>query len=240
MVYGSVCSGVEAASVAWEPLGWQPAWFAEIEPFPCDVLAHRFPSVPNLGDMTKLGEHDEYNSSAIDLLVGGTPCQSFSQAGKRLGLDDPRGNLALHFLRIAREKGLAGSSGRMSLASSQATTDGTSAPSSRRWSTAGMASATESWTLAISESPRTAIGSSLSGILETGVPPQQYFLSAKHLITTLRETAMRRGVYLYVRSATREMRTPEVLSWLSLLAERGIATSEDLNLKKGRTSISED
>lgn len=90
--------------MAWEPLGWQAAWFAEIEKFPAAVLAARYPRVPNLGDMTKLGDHDEYNSSAIDILVGGTPCQSFSQAGKRLGLDDPRGNLALHFLRIAREK----------------------------------------------------------------------------------------------------------------------------------------
>lgn len=104
IVYGSVCSGIEAASVAWEPLGWSAAWFAEIEPFPSAVLDYHWHHVPNLGDMTKLGEHDHYTNTAIDLLVGGTPCQSFSQAGKRLGLDDPRGNLALHFLRIAREK----------------------------------------------------------------------------------------------------------------------------------------
>jgi len=99
--YGSVCSGIEAASVAWEPLGWQPAWFSEIDPFPSAVLAHRFPDVPNLGDMTTLHEKEEFQRGSVDLLVGGTPCQSFSVAGLRAGLDDPRGNLALVFLRLA-------------------------------------------------------------------------------------------------------------------------------------------
>ena len=98
--YGSVCSGIEAASVAWEPLGWEPAWFSEIEPFPSAVLAHRFPHVPNLGDMTTLHEREEFNRGTIDLLVGGTPCQSFSVAGFRRGMEDPRGNLALVFLRL--------------------------------------------------------------------------------------------------------------------------------------------
>jgi DNA (cytosine-5)-methyltransferase 1 len=101
MRYGSVCSGIEAASVAWEPLGWQPAWFSEIDAFPSAVLAHRFPAVPNLGDMTTIHEKEEFQRDAIDLLVGGTPCQSFSVAGLRGGLEDPRGNLALIFLRIA-------------------------------------------------------------------------------------------------------------------------------------------
>jgi len=104
MNYGSVCSGIEAASVAWEPLGWKPAWFSEIEKFPSAVLAHRFPEVRNLGDMTKLHDNDFFRKSEIDLLVGGTPCQSFSVAGLRKGLDDPRGNLALEFLRIAEIK----------------------------------------------------------------------------------------------------------------------------------------
>lgn len=102
--YGSVCSGIEAASVAWHPLGWQAAWFSEIEPFACSVLDYRWPHVPNLGDMTKLTENATFNSRPIDLLVGGTPCQSFSVAGLRKGLDDPRGNLALEFLRIADRK----------------------------------------------------------------------------------------------------------------------------------------
>jgi DNA (cytosine-5)-methyltransferase 1 len=98
--YLSVCSGIEAASVAWHPLGWEPVGFSEIEPFPSAVLAHRFPNVPNYGDMTKYKEWP-LESGSIDLLVGGTPCQSFSVAGLRKGLDDPRGNLALVFLGIA-------------------------------------------------------------------------------------------------------------------------------------------
>jgi DNA (cytosine-5)-methyltransferase 1 len=99
--YGSVCSGIEAATVAWHPIGWEPAWFSEIDPFPCAVLAHHYPNVPNLGDMTTLHERTELASGSIDLLVGGTPCQSFSVAGLRKGLADPRGNLALVFLSIA-------------------------------------------------------------------------------------------------------------------------------------------
>lgn len=98
MKYLSVCSGVEAASVAWEPLDWEPVAFSEIEPFPSAVLAERFPDVPNLGDMTK---YEEWNIPAIDLLVGGTPCQAFSVAGKRGSLEDDRGNLCLTFCRMA-------------------------------------------------------------------------------------------------------------------------------------------
>jgi DNA (cytosine-5)-methyltransferase 1 len=96
--YGSVCSGIEAATVAWHPLGWQPAWFAEIAEFPSAVLAYRHPEVPNLGDFTRI----ECEPGSIDLLVGGTPCQSFSVAGLRKGMDDDRGNLALEYLRLAR------------------------------------------------------------------------------------------------------------------------------------------
>ena len=98
MRFGSVCSGIEAASQAWIPLGWEPAFFSEIEPFPCAVLAHHHPDVPNLGDMTK---YQEWPDHAIDLLVGGTPCQSFSVAGLRKGLADPRGNLMLTFGALA-------------------------------------------------------------------------------------------------------------------------------------------
>ena len=104
MIYASVCSGVEAASLAWIPLGWKAAWFSEIEPFPCAVLKHRFPEVPNLGDMTKIkvetienetGKLQRFKNESgadvvvpggVDLLVGGTPCQSFSLAGNRSGL----------------------------------------------------------------------------------------------------------------------------------------------------------
>ena len=100
MVFGSVCSGIEAATMAWAPLGWKPAWYSEIDPHACAVLEHRHPDVPNLGDVTKINGADH---GPIDLLVGGTPCQSFSVAGLRKGLDDDRGNLAFDFLRIARE-----------------------------------------------------------------------------------------------------------------------------------------
>ena len=98
MKYLSVCSGIEAATVAWHPLGWKPTAFSEIEKFPSAVLAHHYPTVPNLGDMT---QYKEWNIDQIDLLVGGTPCQSFSVAGLRKGLDDPRGNLCLVYLGLA-------------------------------------------------------------------------------------------------------------------------------------------
>jgi len=98
MKYGSVCSGVEAATAAWEPLGWKAQFFSEIEKFPSAVLQHHYPDVPNLGDMTQF---KEWSNDPIDLLVGGTPCQSFSIAGLRKGLDDPRGNLMLTYLAMA-------------------------------------------------------------------------------------------------------------------------------------------
>ena len=101
MKYGSVCSGIEAASVAWHNLGWEPQWFSEIEQFPSEVLKYHFPHVPNLGDMTTINQNPIADERPIDLLVGGTPCQSFSVAGLRKGLDDPRGNLMLTFLSIA-------------------------------------------------------------------------------------------------------------------------------------------
>ena len=116
MIYASVCSGVEAASLAWMPLGWKPAWFSEIEPFPCAVLKRRFPEVPNLGDMTKIkvetienGKLQRFKNGSgadvvvpggVDLLVGGTPCQGFSVAGKQDGLDDPRSALCLAYCEL--------------------------------------------------------------------------------------------------------------------------------------------
>lgn len=98
MRYLSVCSGIEAASVAWSGLGWEAVAFAEIEPFPSAVLAHHYPSTPNWGDMSRF---KEWPDATLDVLVGGTPCQSFSVAGLRKGLDDPRGNLMLTYLAIA-------------------------------------------------------------------------------------------------------------------------------------------
>ena len=101
MRYLSVCSGIEAASVAWAPLGWECVGVSEIEPFPCSVLAHHYPTVKNFGDMTR---HESWSiePGSVDILVGGTPCQSFSVAGKRAGLGDPRGQLVHCYLDIAR------------------------------------------------------------------------------------------------------------------------------------------
>ena len=102
MKFGSVCSGIEAASVAWHPLGWKAAWLSEIEPFPSAVLAHHYPDVPNLGDMTLLPERILSGEvEAPDVFCGGTPCQAFSVAGLRNSLDDARGNLSLTFVGIA-------------------------------------------------------------------------------------------------------------------------------------------
>lgn len=98
--YLSVCSGIEAASVAWEPLGAVPVAFSEIEAFPAAVLAHHWPGVPNLGDFTKI---DTRGLGRVDVLVGGTPCQAFSIAGARHGLADARGNLSLAFVRLMHE-----------------------------------------------------------------------------------------------------------------------------------------
>lgn len=99
--FGSVCSGIEAASVAWHPLGWEPAWFAEIEPFPSAVLAHHYPDVPNLGDMTTIAARVAAGEvESPDVLVGGTPCQAFSVAGLRGGLSDARGQLTLSYVEL--------------------------------------------------------------------------------------------------------------------------------------------
>ena len=97
MVYGSICSGIEAATVAWEPLGFRPAWFAEIDPFCSALLAQHYSGVENLGDFTRI----KSSAGPIDVLAGGTPCQSFSVAGRRGGLEDARGNLAIEFCRLA-------------------------------------------------------------------------------------------------------------------------------------------
>lgn len=99
MNYLSVCSGIEAATVAWHDLGWNALGYSEIEKFPSEVLKHHYPDVPNLGDMTKYKEWD-FGTNRLGLLVGGTPCQSFSVAGLRKGLEDPRGNLALTYVGI--------------------------------------------------------------------------------------------------------------------------------------------
>ncbi|HBV3308494.1 TPA: phage N-6-adenine-methyltransferase [Klebsiella pneumoniae] len=102
MIYGSICSGIEAATVAWEPLGWKAAWFSEIEAFPSAVLAERWPEVVNLGDMTNIAAAVRAGDvQAPDVMVGGTPCQAFSIAGLRNGLSDARGQLTLSYVELA-------------------------------------------------------------------------------------------------------------------------------------------
>ncbi|WP_210015067.1 DNA cytosine methyltransferase, partial [Pseudomonas palmensis] len=101
ITYGSVCSGIEAATVAWHPLGWKASWYAEIEPFPSAVLAHHYPDTPNHGDMTRLAAMVLSGTiPAPDALVGGTPCQAFSVAGMREGLADPRGALTIKYVEL--------------------------------------------------------------------------------------------------------------------------------------------
>ena len=187
LTYGSVCSGIEAVTVAWEPLGFRPAWFAEIDPFCSVLLAHQHPGVPNLGDFTTIKE----SHAPIDVLAGGTPCQSFSLAGRRGGLEDARGNLAIEFAGLLAGCGLAGSSGKTSPVFCPQTAGGTSAPSSGRWRNSGMVAPGECWTLSSSECPSDGVASSLSDILETGGVPQRYFLSAKACAGILRRAAKR-------------------------------------------------
>lgn len=101
ITYGSVCSGIEAATVAWHVLSWKAAWYAEIEPFPCAVLAHHYPDTPNHGDMTRLAAMVLSGKiPAPEVLVGGTPCQAFSVAGMREGLADPRGALTIKYVEL--------------------------------------------------------------------------------------------------------------------------------------------
>lgn len=97
MTYLSVCSGIEAVSVAWESLGFKPIGFSEIEPFPCELLKQKYPAVKNYGDIT---QYEKWNAGQFDILVGGTPCQSFSIAGKRGGTADKRGALMYAYLGI--------------------------------------------------------------------------------------------------------------------------------------------
>jgi hypothetical protein len=198
MRYLSVCSGIEAATAAWHSLGWEAAAFSEIEAFPRAVLTHHCPDTPLHGDFTTIGA-DEYG--AIDLLVGGTPCQSFSVAGLRGGLADERGNLALEYLRLADRARPDGWCGRTSPASCHLTEDGTLEPSSEGWRNSGMGGPTECLTLSSSEFHSAAVACSLSDILETGDVPQRYYLSATACRGILRRAA-KRGKQLPVALAS--------------------------------------
>ena len=186
MNYLSLCSGIEAASVAWHPLGWNPIAFSEIEKFPSEVLQYHYSNVPNVGDMTKF--KDWNLNGTINLLVGGTPCQSFSVAGLRKGLDDPRGNLMLTYLAIAAKyqpkwivwenvPGVLSSGGGEDFA--------------KGWLNSGMGSPTEFLTLSISEWHSDAAVCLLLDVLEIGEVPQRYFLTPQACQGILRRSEKR-------------------------------------------------
>lgn len=179
MKYISLFSGIEAATVAWQTLGWEPVAYAEIEPFHKAVLKHHYPNVPDLGDMTKVN-WKEYHHAA-DVVVGGSPCQAFSIAGLRKALDDPRGQLMLEYLRACAEIDpewivwenvpgvLSAEHGRAFQSLLEAVAE--------LWPDGGRHG--ECWTLSSSVWPSGASVCSLSSTLETGGVPRRYFLSAK-------------------------------------------------------------
>lgn len=192
MKYISLFSGIEAATVAWQTLGWEPVAYAEIEPFPKAVLKHHYPNVPDLGDMTKVN-WKEYHHAA-DVVVGGSPCQAFSIAGLRKALDDPRGQLMLEYLRACAEIDpewivwenvpgvLSAEHGRAFQSLLEAVAE--------LWPYGGVHG--ECWTLSSSVWPSGASVCSLSSTLETGGVPRRYFLSARACAGIIRR-AERRG-----------------------------------------------
>lgn len=193
MKYISLFSGIEAATVAWQTLGWEPVAYAEIEPFPKAVLKHHYPNVPDLGDMTKVN-WKEYHHAA-DVVVGGSPCQAFSIAGLRKALDDPRGQLMLEYLRACAEIDpewivwenvpgvLSAEHGRAFQSLLEAVAE--------LWPDGGGRHG-EYWTLSSSVWPSGASVCSLSSTLETGGVPRRYFLSARACAGIIRR-AERRG-----------------------------------------------
>ena len=195
MRYGSVCSGIEAATVAWHPLGWEPAFFSEIEPAPRSVLAHHYPDVPCHGDFTTIGA-DQYGS--IDLLVGEPPASPSALQDLEADWMMTVATSPLNFLDLLKEQGPSGWFGRTSLASCHQTEDGMLVPFSEGWSNSGMGSPTECLTLSTLEWPSAAAVCSLSDVFETQPVPQRFFLSATACKGILRR-AEKRGKKLPVR-----------------------------------------
>lgn len=192
MRYISLCSGVEAASLAWLPLGWEPVAYAELEDFPSAVLAAKFPDTPNLGDVTKVN-WKEYHGAA-DLVIFGSPCQSYSIAGLREGLADPRGQLMLECLAACRDidpewvlfenvPGLLSSDRGRSfetfLNAVAILWPRGGAPLGGFWTRNGL------------ESPSVVDVCSLSSTLETGDVPQRYYLTKTACEGILRRAAKR-------------------------------------------------
>jgi hypothetical protein len=186
--YGSVCSGIEAATVAWHPLGWRPAFFSEIEKFPRAVLQHHYPDVPLHGDFTSI-KGDEYGPLTFSW---GEPHAnpSVSPDSEK---DCPTNGETSRWSILDWLRALApgGSFGKTSPASCPLEKDGILVPSSGRWLNSGMGSPTECLTLNISEWPSDAVVCSLSDILETGDLPQRFFLSAKACTGILRRVERR-------------------------------------------------
>ena len=197
MNYLSLCSGIEAASQAWHPLGWKPVAFSEIEPFPSAVLSHHYPETPNLGDMTAY-EQWKLNADSIDLLVGGTPCQPFSLAGLRKDWKTRVEISCSHMELLQSVLHPNGSYGKTSPESCHPTEGGILEPSSGCWQNSGMGSPTGFWTHNSSEhndfpeQSHSAGGvCSLSDILETGDVPQRFYLSPKACAGILRRAEKR-------------------------------------------------
>ena len=174
--------------MAWHPLGWRAAFFSEVAAFPRAVLAHHYPDVPLRGDFTEIqaGEHD-----AIDVLVGGTPCQSFSVAGLRGGWQTHADNWPLSISSWLQDYGPAGWYGRTCPESCRVAEDLTLVPFSGRWGSAGMGSPTECLTLNFSDYPSDASVCSLSAVLETGDVPRRFFLSQRACAGILRRAGKR-------------------------------------------------
>ena len=189
MRYVSVFSGVEAATLAWHQLGWEPVAFSEIDPFPSAVLAERFPHVPNLGDITQI---DWSRIGAVDLVVGGSPCQSFSVVGKREGSLARRDSCSSTFDAFVSSV-LAGLSGRTSRERSRVRAGRLSGSSSQKWMTSGTVSHGEFWTRSSSEWPSDAAVCSLPEVLETGGRNElaRFYLSPRACDGILRRAAKR-------------------------------------------------
>jgi len=192
MNYFSICSGIECASVAWHPLGFEPLGFCEIEPFRSAVLNYHYPEVKNYGDFTKIGKKD-IGGKTPTILVGGTPCATFSVAGLREGIKSDRGNLALSLFSLLKDLTPSGLFGKTSPVSCHLTEEKTLLPSSGGWQVSGMGSPTGFLTLNTYEhngfqgqSPKCEGVSSLSDILETGDVPQRYYLTEKSCLGILR------------------------------------------------------
>lgn len=181
MKYISLFSGIEAASVAWKPLGWEPIAFCEFDKTPSKVLAKNFPNVPNLGDVTKVDWNQYYG--ATNIVVGGSPCQAFSVAGARKGLNDLRGQLMLEYLRACAEidpewiiwenvPGVLSSNGGRDFATLLNFV-------SKLWGARGGGGHGECLTLNTSEYPNDVKESSLSSILTTGDVPSTCFMTVQ-------------------------------------------------------------